>query len=87
MTLDLDLYLQSYLTVTLPILWIILICGTNTTYVSRTISRSKVKVTWVVCSRTVGILVDHRPTTNSLHYIAEIKSKFVIHNTLKSEKM
>ena len=35
MTFDLDLYLQSYLAVTLPILWIIFICGTNTTPESR----------------------------------------------------
>ena len=32
MTFDLDLCLQGYLAVTLPFLWIILICGTNTTH-------------------------------------------------------
>ena len=29
---DLDIYFQGYLAVTLPILWIIFICGTNTTH-------------------------------------------------------
>ena len=29
---DLDLYLQYYLAATLPILWIIFICGTNTSH-------------------------------------------------------
>ena len=32
MIYDLDLYLQGYLAVTLPILWIIFMCGTDTTH-------------------------------------------------------
>ena len=32
MTFDLDLYLQGYLAVTLPISWIIFMCDTNTIY-------------------------------------------------------
>ena len=32
MTFDLGIYLQGYLAVTLPISWIVFICGTNTTH-------------------------------------------------------
>ena len=62
MTFDLDLYLQGYLAVTLPISWIIFMCDTNTIYggddVSPTISsRSKVKVTQVLLVFAVSTLL------------------------------
>ena len=69
MTFDLDLYLQGYLAVTLPTSQILLICGTSTTHggddVWCTISRSKVKVTQIICSWGGGILVGHWSTISS----------------------
>ena len=68
MIFDLDLYLQGYLAVTLPILGIIFICGTNTTHAGTmcyvTFPGQKVKsqghmVHSNLCGRGGGILVDH----------------------------
>ena len=75
-TLDFDLYLRSYLAVTLPIAWIIFICGTNTTHegtmchVLFQVNRLKVKVTQVIqisVVRAGGILVDQWSTNSSFN--------------------
>ena len=77
MTFDLDLYLQGYLTVTLLILWIIFICGTNTTWEGTCVmyhfqvNRSNVtRFIRIFAVEAGGILLDHWSTISSLNYFS-----------------
>ena len=75
-TLDLDLYIQSYLAVTLPVSWIIYICSTNTSHEGKMCQvpfpghQVKVKVTQfpIFAIGATGILVNHRSTISSFYH-------------------
>ena len=92
MTFDLDLYLQDYLAVKLPILWIIFTCDPNTTQEGMMchvpFSGQEVKgqgYTQMVNIFAVGaggILVDHWSTISSLYKLNGFYSLFNPHTSV-----